>query len=447
MYNLKNLLGEHMASRDGCAFSSAQFLALVESFYRRYASLEAGSSVLLYHSDSIEFAARLLALAQLPLDIVLPPNAQPQTLCDLQKITSFYAGELEADSPPGFTCVDAFAPDSSLACDLHWPGSAQGSGSLVFFTSGSSGPAKAIYKSWDAINCELETLEQTFICAEPKPEHLSFVAMVSHQHIYGLLFKLLWPLRFGHFFEASSYQYPEHLAKRLGDHRRWQVVASPAQLSRLVDDNVLVPKRAQIERIFSSGGPLADSDAITLAEQLHQGVVQVYGSTETGGIGYRSVLSTTATPWQPFAGISLSTDEGRLALQSPLIDEPIRLLDDKGQVLSDGRFLLLGRADRTVKVAEKRVDLVGMEARLRQHPLVCACALLQLSSGRLGALVALGNAGESQASSREITVQLKAWLGQEFEAVCVPRKWRYVEQLPYNSQGKLIYSQLEQYFV
>ncbi|MBS3797721.1 AMP-binding protein [Pseudoalteromonas sp. BDTF-M6] len=445
MYKLKHLLGEHMASRSGCAFGREQFLALVEDLYRRYASLEAGSSVLLHHSDSIEFAARLLALAQLPVDIVLPPNGQPQTLFDLQQITTLYAGELGANCPPGFTLVDRLSPKTSSASDLHWPSSAQGAGRLVFFTSGSSGPAKAIYKRWDAINCELETLEQTFNGTEQ--QSLSFIAMVSHQHIYGLLFKLLWPLRYGHFFEASSYQYPEHLVKRLGAHQRWLVVASPAQLSRLVDDNVLVAKRTQIERIFSSGGPLADSDAITLAEQLHQGIVQVYGSTETGGIGYRSVLSTAATPWQPFTGVSLSEELGRLVLQSPLIDEATRLLDDKGQVLSDGQFLLLGRADRTVKVAEKRVDLVGMEARLRQHPMVRACALLQLPSGRLGALVALSKASELQTPSREVTVQLKAWLGQEFEAVCVPRKWRYFEQLPYNSQGKLIYSQLEQYFV
>ncbi|MEM0515874.1 AMP-binding protein [Pseudoalteromonas sp. YIC-827] len=445
MYNLKHLLSEHMASRDGCAFSSAQFLALVEGFYRRYASLEAGSSVLLYHSDSIEFAARLLALAQLPVDIILPPNNQPQTLCDLQASTHLYAGDLQGNCPPAFTSVDALSPDLALADDLHWPGMIRDAGRLVFFTSGSSGPAKAIYKSWDAINLELQTLEQSFKGTEQ--QSLSFIAMVSHQHIYGLLFKLLWPMRYGHFFEASSYQYPEHLAKRLSENQRWLVVASPAQLSRLVDDNVLVAKRAQIERIFSSGGPLADADAITLAEQFRQGVVQVYGSTETGGIGYRSVLSTAATPWQPFAGISLRTDEGRLVLQSPLIDEPIRLLDDKGQVLDDGRFLLLGRADRTVKVAEKRVDLVGMEARLRQHPLVRACALLQLPTGRLGALVALSTDAKEQVPSKEVTVQLKVWLGQEFEAVCVPRKWRYFEQLPYNSQGKLIYSQLEQYFV
>ncbi|WP_462159885.1 AMP-binding protein [Pseudoalteromonas sp. GB56] len=442
MYKLNDIIAEFPASRDGTVIDKAFMLEKLRVYLANYREIPKRSKVILWHSDSLEFALRLLALGQCDLDVILPPNCQAQTLSNLAKMSSLYSGEFIEDLPQELTLIDSNCGVRVDSPELLWPSEDSGAGDLIFFTSGSTGPAKAIRKSWHAINTELATLESTFTAvAEPE-----FVAMVSHQHIYGLLFKLLWPLRYGHRFEVTTYQYPEHLAKRMSGYSTWFVIASPAQLSRLTQDNVLVNHSDNICKIFSSGGPLKDEDALTLHNQLQVGITQVYGSTETGGIGYRDVVSKDLTPWQPFAQVSVTQGETSLLLCSPLIDEPQRILDDMGKVLSNGCFILTGRADRTVKVAEKRVNLAGMEQRLSAHEDVANCVIVQLQSGRLGAMVELKDV-QMPMSSKTISTALKQWLSLEFDAVCLPRKWRYVSELPYNSQGKLVYSELEQYFV
>ncbi|MFY8275206.1 AMP-binding protein [Pseudoalteromonas sp. SSDWG2] len=420
-----------------------QFLASINKHVSRYRNLTPKSQVILWHSNAMEFVTRLLALAQLDVDIILPPNSQAQTLADLSTITEFYAGECLESVPPKMQLLDEQSEGIKSEDELLWPSNDKAT-NLIFFTSGSSGPAKAITRSWHAINTELETLQSTFGTNLKEPQ---FIAMVSHQHIYGLLFKLLWPLRFGHHIEMQTYEYPEHLQNRIAVAGKWVIVASPAQLSRLAQDNVLVANKGDIACVFSSGGPLKDNDAIRLYQQLCLPVTQVYGSTETGGIGYRDVVDNSLSPWQPFYGIEVSQSDRQLMLSSVLISEKQRLLDDLGSVLSDGRFILKGRADRTVKVAEKRINLVGMEARLNAHEWVDDCVIVRLQSGRLGALVELNDAISYVTEKKHISQALKLWLSAEFEAVCIPRKWRYLESLPYNPQGKLVYTQLEQYFV
>jgi len=452
---LIDLLAPNCASDENAFITADTLIKRINAFSAHYKKLDMSTAVVLYHSDSVEFFIRLMALAQTPIDIILPPNAQPQTLAKMRELSAFFCGEHSAASEGGFSYIDEALDDTSSSSlaeqrndDIYWPND-KISGRLIFFTSGSSGPAKAIYKTWTAINRELNTLEQTFM-ARFTTDSPRFVAMVSHQHIYGLLFKVLWPARFGHCWHGPMFHYPEHLAQYIDSQapNNWVLIASPAQYSRLVQDNVLGGKRSNLTLLFSSGGPLEDSDATHLYQQFERAIIQVYGSTETGGIAYRQVSTSGAVPWQPFPGVALQRHNGQLTLKSPLLDEPMRL-DDKVQLLSNGEFMLLGRADRTVKVAEKRVNLVGMEARLIAHPWVKHAAIMQLSTGRLGALVVLTREGLpqfEQCPRKHISQTLKVHLGQEFEAVCLPRKWRYLQSLPYNSQGKLVPSELESYF-
>jgi acyl-coenzyme A synthetase/AMP-(fatty) acid ligase len=44
-------------------------------------------------------------------------------------------------------------------------------------------------------------------------------------------------------------------------------------------------------------------------------------------------------------------------------------MDDGIELMPDGRFRLLGRLDRVVKIEEKRLSLPEMEARLAASPL------------------------------------------------------------------------------
>jgi len=79
------------------------------------------------------------------------------------------------------------------------------------------------------------------------------LATVSHQHLYGLLFRLLWPLSAGRCFHSQIYLSPEMLVNSAHNAAYW--VASPAHLKRLDQDSPW-EGISNLKAIFSSGGPL-----------------------------------------------------------------------------------------------------------------------------------------------------------------------------------------------
>jgi acyl-coenzyme A synthetase/AMP-(fatty) acid ligase len=401
-------------------------------------------SALLFCQDTGDFAIRMFALGLEQVSIILPPNDQPETLAELAQHAHMFAGT--SDGPSQLDCLESVPAITLNSADLcwDWPYNEH----LTFFTSGSSGAAKSINKRWHHILTEVACLHTSF---QPPESIAACLSTVSHQHIYGLLFKLLLPLVSQQTI-TQQVLYPEDLQALVQQYPSVRIICSPAFLQRLVQDNVLVEQKHKIKQIFSSGAPLPDEVAYQCFKQLGVGVTQIYGSSETGGIGFRQ-LTTEVTPWTPFEGMKLSCNpEQRLILSSPYIDTPRLLLDDRVTIESDGQFYLLGRSDRTIKIEDKRLDLDAMEAWLKQHPWVHDCRLVLLSGHRrqLGvviALSALGTNAKSTMTPLAFNRLVKQHLQLHFELVCIPRKFRYLDELPYNTQGKLINATLENLFV
>ncbi|WP_088332651.1 AMP-binding protein [Lacimicrobium sp. SS2-24] len=396
--------------------------------------------VLLYDEDIAVFSVKLFALSAQHCHIYLAANDQPDTLSELKAQCDAYALPNE-DCFSG--CVPLKAsqivrPQTLMDC---WPEQ----GTVSFFTSGSTSKARAVTKQWFQLNRELERLEELFPCDRASVS----LATVGHQHIYGLLFALLLPLKQG-LCIYPRFAYPEHLLPVLKQ-QSGVLVSSPAHLKRLAVDNTLVEVRQGLCKVFSSGGPLADSVALRLASQLKQPVTQIYGSTESGGIAWRQLVDEPC-PWQPFPEIRVENHSDGLVLYSPWADDRPLLLTDWGEVLADGRFQLLGRTDRTIKLEEKRLDLNVMESRLNQHCWVEECRLLPLNSQSrtvLGAVVLLTSEGKvalRKMGNWQVKQQLRNYLHGYFELICLPKKWRYPSQLPVNTQGKTPLAELEALF-
>ncbi len=296
-------------------------------------------------------------------------------------------------------------------------------GELLLFTSGSSGQPKAVRKRLQQLDAEVSVLEQTFAAHLP---HCSVIATVSHQHIYGLLFKILWPLAASRPFLSDLVEYPETLSYYTALFPNLCLISSPAQLSRLPDALEHERQLHTPSLIFSSGGPLSLEAAQGVKRCYGSLPIEVYGSTETGGIGYRRQQSSD-TPWQAFAPMELSNDsDGALLLRSPYLEDDGQYrCEDKVRLLGEGQFCLEGRLDRIVKIEEKRLSLVQMETLLNAHPWVTQSHLVLLENPRvqLGAAVELSTAGKAQLEAEgklSINNALKAHLLSQFERVTLP---------------------------
>jgi len=461
MFNLTNLDNTHsLFFLNGKDISLNEFLLDINHYrakVRRFKKAQTSVNklintplkVVLFHSDTYQFSIRLFALSAELIDVYFPSNSQIQTLKSLFEMTDAFSGELSHEI--NFPSIESInldlnddKPQLNTKTGLSWPDS----GSLYFSTSGSTGQAKLIHKSWKKINLELNQLQHAFIVTR----YEKVIATISHQHIYGLLFRLLWPLSNGTLI-SDTFEYPEHVKSALQSDKKVVLISSPAFLKRLINDNVLADYSNQFSHIFSSGGLLADDVSIHLNQQLDFPITQVYGSTETGGIAYRQVDSLPASQWQTFKGITLSVEaqSKRLILTSPWVSEPSMLLDDMGELTSATEFTLKGRIDRNVKLEEKRVNLSAMEQVANEHCWINESRIL-LKTGKRDVLFAvlslteLGLIKRNELTAIAFTREIKNHLLGKFELVCLPKKWRYLTELPYNSQGKLVQRELEKLF-
>lgn len=446
--------------REGVALvshSRADWTAGVATLRDRLADagLGGGARIALYDDDPYAFSLGLFACWQVGAVAVLPPNVQPGSLERLRESVTVALGSDGAWLPgvPGFALGDEASSDA-MSNDFRELD--REAAALELFTSGTTGDGKASLKRLRHLDDEVRTLEATF-GADLAGARVH--ATASHQHLYGLLFRVLWPLASLRPFCCDRLLHAEELLPRLVADERSVLASVPAHLVRLVSSTGI----AQLSRarctVFSSGGPLLAETAHAWERASGEAPIEVFGSTETGGVGHRQqrAASGDRVAWTPFAGVELSIDDdaSRLRVRSPALSENEDsgfAMGDRARLHADGRFELGGRVDRVVKIGEKRLELAEMESRLRAHPAIESAALTpieQAGQARIGSVVVPSGLGARmlEAEGRgALGRALVEHLARDFDRVLVPRAWRYVEALPEDEQGKVTASALRALF-
>lgn len=382
--------------------------------------------------DGAELAIALLGAWRAGVSVLLPADLQAQT-------RQRWSGEVDL-------WLTDQADDAQLSDYQHPPMPAAvldlDRCQLSLCTSGSSGEPKRIDKTLRQLANEVEALEQLW---GADLGQACIIGSVATQHIYGLLFRVLWPLCAGRPFVRKQLAFPEDLQRASREHPAFAWVASPALLKRM-GDNLDWPALSVVRRVFSSGGALPADAAQSLFERLGQWPTEILGSSETGGIAWRQGQDL----WQPFADVTLSQDrDGALLIASPYLPAGhIEHTADAARIAADGRFELLGRLDRIVKLEEKRISLPMLEQALMAHDWVAEARLgvVQENRASLGALLVLSAQGLHALRNqgrRTLTQELRQHLSQHCEALALPRRWRLLRQLPLNAQGKLPQADVE----
>lgn len=292
---------------------------------------------------------------------------------------------------------------------------------LTFRTSGSSGAPKRCSHRLLGLWREVDELAQLV------PGRRRILAAVPAHHIYGFLFTVLMP-------QASGTPLP------VIDLRG----ASPASLATLLEPGDLVvglpdfwSQVAALAPLFpqdvigvSSGAPCPDATALALGAGGLR-LLQVYGSSETAGVGWRD---RAGEPYRllPYWRRGELVD----AIERTVNDSLERFqLQDRLDWVDDARFVPAGRIDMAVQVGGTNVHPGYVAEVLATHPNVreCAVRLMRPDEGkRLKAFVVASEGFEAA----PLRAQLSAWIAERLTPPERPAVFSFGPALPRQPNGK-----------
>ncbi|MBW2419922.1 MAG: acyl-CoA synthetase [Deltaproteobacteria bacterium] len=431
-----------------------EFQRDVVGLRNRIVSEPEGAWVLLTE-DAYAFAVGLFALWHAGRYAISPPNRQPSSLRTLRT----QAVGVLSDRPDWFpesACLDptkhAEPVDSACLGPLDPDALA-----MELFTSGTTGVEKPVTKRIRHLEDEVRELHAAWSTAVGGA---SFFSAASHQHVYGLLFGVLWPLHAGCVFQRHHYLHPGELVPRMQDAGDCVLASVPTHLKRLARHVHAPTLQGVCRTVFSSGGPLAPDTAHDIARALGAPPIEVLGSTETGGIAWRTQEPGSGSGhWTPFSSVRVACDgeDNLLRVSSPFVSvdagEDGFATGDRISLQSDGTFVLEGRSDRVVKIGEKRLDLTRMESEIRARSSIDEVALATIEREaelRVAATIVPSEEGWTliqQRGERAFVHGLRAGLADAWDPVLHPRFWRVVSRLPLNPQGKLTLGALRRLFL
>lgn len=392
-----------------------------------------GTRVAVYSDNALEFAQMLFGAWHAGREVVIPGDRLPATCDRLRAQVDLFAGDFPAYLPAPVSRSGTGMADLSPLC----PDRTQ----VLLFTSGSTGEPIAVRKHLRQLEAEILALETAF---GQDLGDATIAGTVSQQHIYGLLFRVLWPLAAGRPFRAERLATPEQVAAAMSG-ASTALVASPAHLRRLPEGIDWVPLRSALAAVFSSGGPLPTEAGRDVQRLWGRAAIEVFGSTETGGIAHRRGASSS---WTALPGVEWRIADEQLEVRSQHLSDAEWLRCADRACASGEGFELLGRNDRIAKIEERRISLTAIENSLREDVLVEEARTVVLQGARsfVAAAVVLSAAGRehlADVGKRGVSSRLSARLRDSIDPTALPKRWRFVDALPADARGKVTEASLQ----
>lgn len=248
---------------------------------------------------------------------------------------------------------------------------------LYLYTSGSTGKVKLIPKSDENIITELEELKKILSI---KNDNIFYFTPPLY-HIYGMLFGLLLPLYCSAKIIIDYNFTPESISDFVQKKKVSHFISIPSYY-KMFNDLDLFKKFNECNKLISSSALLP----IEISRKFYDNelkITEIYGSTETGGIAFRT--SAKSLEWKLFSYVKIlkywdeylesgsdKLEKIELRISSPTISIDYDNTDgyNTGDIVDlypDNKFMLLGRNTRFVKISGKRVNLHYVQEKLREY--------------------------------------------------------------------------------
>lgn len=237
---------------------------------------------------------------------------------------------------------------------------------FLYFSSGSTGFPSGALKTKENILEEVEVITSSLKEFNIK----RVIVTVPFLHLYGSLYGLFFPLVNGIDIILKEHFLPHDLLDMIDDNSL--VVTTPLYIKAL--NRINESKDLSKSLFVSSTGPLLASDAKDFNEKFSADILQIFGSTETGGISYKF---NDDSLWTTTPKVITSTNEkNELKVESPFIsnliyEKEFKLTNHQIQTFDyvefyENKFKLIGRSSQILKIAGKRYSTIQIENILEE---------------------------------------------------------------------------------
>lgn len=260
--------------------------------------------------------------------------------------------------------------------------------------------------------------------SEMLSDRTRILSYVPPHHIYGFLFTVLLP----------SLLDVEVIDMRSGGGPAWErgdlVISFPDHLATLVQQG-----RTFAPGVFvvSSTAPLRATLHNQLRAQGLEGLIEIYGSSESGGMAYRY---QPHDPYQLLPHLS-SDPTGDLIAHVPgrkprAIEPPdhLRWVDSR-------QFYVNGRKDNSVQVGGINVYPLQIASRIAQHPYIKEAVVRKGNVGGVERLKALLVFADPRLDSLSARQEVLHWLRDNLQTEEMPGSITFANTVPTNAFGKV----------
>ena len=398
------------------------------------------NTVILFVPDNIYlFFVCFMGLMQAGKDVILPAMLNNQNIDSLRDMTRTIVTDKHFDFD-GFTFIDI-----NQDCGDTWNFCDMDNRQMYFFTSGSTGTPKKICKIFHNLSAEVaQHNKQLRAIFDMSP---TMVASIAPYHMYGLLWRFLIPLAAGIAIDTDMIFTPEELQHAQNKYEKILFATTPSFLDGITKYQNQYTFKDNCVGIFSSGSLLDTKTSTKTFETFGASPFEIFGSTETGGVAFRQ--QKDGPLWTIFDPVNVVLDENNCIIaDSDFCCTRPYPMSDVVEMQNSRQFLLKGRADRVVKIAEERISLPEYEDKLKSHPFVDNCYVTTVNqNGRvvIGCVITLTDAGKqfiTTTGRHDFIADIKNHLSSYFPNVALPRKVRIVNMIPMNTQGKILKSKI-----
>lgn len=303
---------------------------------------------------------------------------------------------------------------------------------INFCTSGSSGQPKIIKKSLFNLIREAEDIKEMFFGAE---KELVFSTTTVFHHLFGMTFCFMTPIIGGFTIDLRNKNFPENVQDKNAC-----LVTSPSFLAKMKKYDTPF---AEMPKFLVAAGAKLEDDVFKYFEDKSK-IIEIYGSTETGVVAYRTASCYKYLTKFPNVKIE-QIEEKNYKISSDYFYEDEIELHDEILFSEPDRMLIFGRADRILKINEKRISPAEIENTIKNSELVEEVYCLKVEQ-KLAAAVVLTPLGIDY-FKKNGQLELSKFLKSLVAGDVKPQKWRFLPEIYKTDTGKIDKNKIEEIFM